>query len=264
MSLPVVLLVRVRWPMAGWPQGVLGGMPVGDLPSPPPCGWSRGFIDHAAHLGPAAHVPRATGLAEALVLVVEVADLADRGHAAHVDPADLARGQSDLGVVALLGHQLGGGTRASGRSGRPCRARARCCGCWCRAGWRAAAGRCRRGPRALAPATTVSPTLQALGHEDVALLAVRVVEQADARRAVGVVLDRREARGHVPLVALEVDAPVVALRAAAAVAHGHASLLVAAGCRASWARASGLWGVSVVISSKVERVMNRRPGEVGL
>ena len=27
---------------------------------------------------------------------------------------------------------------------------------------------------------------------------------------------------------------------------------------------SGLWGSSVVISSNVERVMNRRPGEVGL
>ena len=27
---------------------------------------------------------------------------------------------------------------------------------------------------------------------------------------------------------------------------------------------SGLWGVVVVISSKVERVMNRRPGEVAL
>src|SRR5579859_5552917 len=37
-------LVRVRRPMAGLPQGVLGGIPVGDLPSPPPCGWSRGFI----------------------------------------------------------------------------------------------------------------------------------------------------------------------------------------------------------------------------
>src|ERR671910_1000755 len=35
---------RVRYPIAGLPHGVLGGMPVGDLPSPPPCGWSRGFM----------------------------------------------------------------------------------------------------------------------------------------------------------------------------------------------------------------------------
>src|SRR5665647_3289334 len=33
----------VRYPIAGLPHGVLGGMPVGDLPSPPPCGWSRGL-----------------------------------------------------------------------------------------------------------------------------------------------------------------------------------------------------------------------------
>src|SRR5664280_948846 len=28
----------VRYPIAGLPHGFLGGMPVGDLPSPPPCG----------------------------------------------------------------------------------------------------------------------------------------------------------------------------------------------------------------------------------
>ena len=38
---------------------------------------------------------------------------------------------------------------------------------------------------------TSSPTVEALRREDVALLAVRVVEQRDARGAVRVVLDRR-------------------------------------------------------------------------
>ena len=69
---------------------------------------------------------------------------------------------------------------------------------------------------------------EALGHEDVALLAVGVVEQADARRAVGVVLDGGEAGRHVELVAPEVDAPVVPLGAAAAMAHRQAALPVAA------------------------------------
>ena len=82
---------------------------------------------------------------------------------------------------------------------------------------------------ALSPAMTVSPTCEAVGHEDVALLAVGVVEQADARRAVGVVLDGRELGRHVQLVAPEVDAPIVLLGAATAVADGHAALLVAAG-----------------------------------
>ncbi len=36
------LLWRVLWPRAGLPHGVRGpGMPMGERPSPPPCGWSR-------------------------------------------------------------------------------------------------------------------------------------------------------------------------------------------------------------------------------
>src|SRR5438309_425577 len=37
-------LWRVRRPMAGLPQGVLGWPPMGARPSPPPWGWSTGFI----------------------------------------------------------------------------------------------------------------------------------------------------------------------------------------------------------------------------
>src|SRR5215218_11106781 len=50
--------------------------------------------DDAANLGPPAHVTRATGLAQVLVLVVEVAHLADRRHAAHAHAPDLARRQA--------------------------------------------------------------------------------------------------------------------------------------------------------------------------
>src|SRR3712207_9035544 len=46
----VRLLLRVRaW--AGLPQGVLGWPPIGALPSPPPCGWSRGFITEPRTVG---------------------------------------------------------------------------------------------------------------------------------------------------------------------------------------------------------------------
>ena len=67
--------------------------------------------DDAPDLRPLAHVAGAAGLAEVLVLVIEVADLADGGHAADADPADLARRQADLGVLALLGQELGRGAR---------------------------------------------------------------------------------------------------------------------------------------------------------
>src|SRR5688500_4997064 len=41
----VRLFRRVLKPRAGLPHGVIGLLrPTGDLPSPPPWGWSRGFI----------------------------------------------------------------------------------------------------------------------------------------------------------------------------------------------------------------------------
>src|SRR6202008_1350230 len=70
---------------------------------------------------------------------------------------------------------------------------------------------------------------QAVGQEHVALLAVAVVEQADPGGPVRVVLDRGDARRHAVLVALEVDAAVMRLLAAAAMAHGEAALVVPAG-----------------------------------
>src|SRR3954454_3781317 len=63
--------------------------------------------DDAADFRPLAHVTSAAGLAEVLVLVFEVADLADRGHAADRDPAHLARRHPDGREVAFLGEELG-------------------------------------------------------------------------------------------------------------------------------------------------------------
>ena len=40
----VLLFRRVLWPFVGTPQGVTGWRPPEDRPSPPPCGWSTGFI----------------------------------------------------------------------------------------------------------------------------------------------------------------------------------------------------------------------------
>ena len=70
--------------------------------------------------------------------------------------------------------------------------------------------------------------LETLRRDDVALLAVGVVQQRDARRAVRVVLDVRHPGRHAVLVALEVDHPVAALVAAALVTRGDAAVVVAA------------------------------------
>src|SRR5690606_34880792 len=64
--------------------------------------------------------------------------------------------------------------------------------------------------------------------DDVALLAVGVGQQRDARAPVRVVLDGSDARGDPVLVALEVDDAVAALVAAALVARRDAAVVVTA------------------------------------
>src|SRR6184192_2106078 len=44
MSLSVALLLRVLRPLVGLPHGVTGWRPPEVRPSPPPCGWSTGFL----------------------------------------------------------------------------------------------------------------------------------------------------------------------------------------------------------------------------
>src|SRR5271165_4711274 len=45
MNLSVALFERVFLPLVGLPHGLTGWRPPEVLPSPPPCGWSTGFID---------------------------------------------------------------------------------------------------------------------------------------------------------------------------------------------------------------------------
>src|SRR5690606_38740063 len=52
MNLSVRLLVRVLCPLVLRPQGLTGcGLPWPDLPSPPPCGWSTGFMARPRTVG---------------------------------------------------------------------------------------------------------------------------------------------------------------------------------------------------------------------
>ena len=64
--------------------------------------------------------------------------------------------------------------------------------------------------------------------DDVALLAVRIVDQRDAGAAVRIVLDRRHGARNPELVALEVDEPQLLLVTAAVMTHGESAGAVAA------------------------------------
>src|SRR6266542_4873446 len=182
---------------------------------------------HAARLRALAAVAVAAGLAPADQVVLGVADLTDRGAAGHLDLADLAGGHAQGGPAALLGQQLD--RHAGGAAQLGAAAGAQLDGVHHGAHRDAAQwqGVARLDVRALARLHQVTH-VEPVGGEDVALLAVQVVEQGDAGGAVGVVLDRRDLGRHAVLVAAEVDDPVAALVATAAVPRGDAAVHVAA------------------------------------
>ena len=72
-------LRRVRLPSVGTPHGVTGCRPPFDLPSPPPCGWSTGFIAEPRTVGRLPCQRLRPALPPVTVLVVDVPDLADGG-----------------------------------------------------------------------------------------------------------------------------------------------------------------------------------------
>ena len=112
------------------------------------------------------------------------------------------------------------------------------------------------------PAHDLLPDLQPDRLNDVALLAIRIVHQRDARAAVRIVLDRRDRARNAVLVALEVDEAQLLLVAAALVANGQAARRVAA-ASALLTASSGLCGLSVVRSSFTSFVWKRRIGVIG-
>src|SRR5256714_998604 len=170
----------------------------------------------------------AAGLAPVDVALLGVAHLADRGAAAQVDVADLAGGHAQLGERTVLGHELHARARGPGDlrpstrteldrvdrgTGRDVAQR------------QVVAGLDVRARAVLDPVAL----RQVLRRQDVALLAVRIVQQRDAGGAVRVVLDVSDLGRHAVLVvAAEVDQPVRALVAATLVAHRHATGAVAA------------------------------------
>jgi N-acetylglucosamine-6-phosphate deacetylase len=86
--------------------------------------------------------------------------------------------------------------------------------------------------------------------QNVALLAVGVVHQRDARRAVGIVLDRRHLARHAILLALEIDRAQLLLVPAAVMADGQVAR-VAASARALARRQQRLVRRRSVVRSSV-------------
>src|SRR5260370_26680869 len=74
----------------------------------------------------------------------------------------------------------------------------------------------------------------AVGRENVGLFAVIVLNQGDARRAIGIILDGHYRRPHTVFAALEINQAIHALMATAAKPCANNSLMVAAALLGLW------------------------------
>src|SRR5439155_1404102 len=186
----------------------------------------HGVHGYAADRGPDAPPTRAPGLSEGFILMVEIAHLANRGHAIHGKFANFAGRQLYESDLAFLAQQL---RRAACRtndlsaapgvelevvhhgSRRNVLELQRIAG---------------KNVRAFAGGNR-GADFQPDGMNDVALLAIGIVQQRQVRAAIRVVLDGRHFRGHADFVATEVHLAVLFLVPAAAVPDHHFTLVVA-------------------------------------
>src|SRR5215208_785273 len=181
----------------------------------------------AAHLRALAHPPALARLPPRLELVLGVADLADRGEAALVDEANLGARHAEGDVLALLRHHLRRHPRRA--ADLPALADLEL-DVVHRGAERDLAQRQRIaephiGARARRDHVA---DLEPLRVDHVALLSVRVLDERDARRAVGIVLDLTHRRRLAEAVAPEVDDPVLPLVPTTDAAHGDVPVVVAA------------------------------------
>ena len=182
--------------------------------------------DRAAHRRPDAEVALPAGLAPPDVLVRLVADDADGGPALRPNPTALTTREPERDQTPLAGDELGARPCAAGHL-RPA-ARLELDGVHDGAyGYPVEGERVAHVHLGVWPALHDGADREVARREDVALLAVVVVQEGDVGRAVRVVLDRRDRRGHTVLAPLEVYETVAALVSAADVAGGYAAVVVA-------------------------------------
>src|ERR1035437_250299 len=157
----------------------------------------------------------AAGLADGDVLVLEVADLPDRGVAVDAHAAELARRDAEQRIHALLRHELRPGSRRSRHLSAAARLELDVV--------HDGAERDRPEQQRVSDDDVDGGAgddrladREAGGRHDVSLLAVRVVQEGDVGGSVRVVLDRGDLRRDIVLVALEVDRAVALLVSATA------------------------------------------------
>src|SRR5881396_1805021 len=192
-----------------------------------------GVHRHAAYPRVPAQPAALPGLPDREQLVLGIAHLADRREALAAHHPHFRRAEAQGHVVAFLRHHLDAGARGA-------RELAAAPDLELHVVHRGAERDLEQRHRVPDPdvrARTGHDRIadgEALRSQDVALLAVRVVQQRDARRPVRVVLDRRHLGGNAELLAPEVDPPIPALVPAALPAVGDVALVVAPAGALQW------------------------------
>src|SRR5208282_1929812 len=187
---------------------------------------------HPAYRGTPSLPARASRLAVSDLLVVLIAHLAHRGHAVQVEPPYLAGGKLDQRNLALFREELRRAARRAHYLSAFARKKLQVVDR--RSGRNVTDGHGvpRQNVRA-GPSGHRHPHLETDGIQNVALLAIGVMQQREKRRTVRVVLDRGHPRRDSRLVAAIVHHAIHALVAAAAMPDGHLAVRVAsAGTRA--------------------------------
>ena len=177
--------------------------------------------------GTNAHVALTAGLAQVDVLVVDVGNLAHNCGAVHGHVAHLTGGQTNQSVAILLSHQLS--HVASGTNQLSAAAGIQLDVVDDGTDGDVLEGQAVAGldVGALAADDNIAD-LQAVGSDDVALDTVSVLDQSDECAAVRIVLQSLDGSGHIGLLTLEVDDTILGAVAAALMADGDTTGVVAA------------------------------------
>ena len=226
MNLSVALFDRVFLPLVGLPHGLTGCRPPDDLALAAAVRMVDRVHDDAAIVRTTSEPATAAGLADRGIHVVGIRHRADRGEALAMNEPLLAgiEAQRDVALIAADDLRVrAGGTgdraaladlhldivddRADGNVGE----RHRIAGLHVdlKAGDHLVAGR------------------QTLRRDDVGLLAIRIFDQRDEARAVGIVFQPLDLGRDIELATLEVDDAIGLLVTAAAEAHGDPAGVVA-------------------------------------
>ena len=94
------------------PTDVQGCLPPELFPSPPPRGWSMGFIATPRTTGLQPEPAISSRLSQGDIFMFEIAHLADGGIAILKDQPDFAGGEFDMGIFSFFRHQLAIGSCA--------------------------------------------------------------------------------------------------------------------------------------------------------